>query len=121
MFLNNFSEDHSIKGFDCPMPYAAKCSECFFFNHILILNVLTHIRTEIIVWDWKGHCIKTSQCHLVVLMKQLLRKVNRFNLLMFCMGEFNLHRKEKQIYTVMYTYIFTCVSTHRHTYRGMES
>jgi hypothetical protein len=106
MFLNNFSEDHSIKGVDCLMPDAAQCTECFFFNHILTSNILTHSSPEIIVWDWKDHCNKFSQCHLVVFMKQMLCKVNRFNLLTFCMGECNLDSQTKQyVYSNAQVYV----------------
>jgi hypothetical protein len=115
MFLNYFSEGHSIKGFDCPMLDAAKCSQCFFFNNILTLNVRTHSRTEIIVCDWKGYCNKISQYHLVGLVKHLLCKANRFNLLIFCIGEFNLNSQTKQyIYSNAQVYVHVCVYTQAH-------
>jgi hypothetical protein len=97
------------------MPDAAQCSECFFFNNILTLNVHTHNKTEIIVRDWKGYCNKISQCHLVGLAKQLLCKVNRSNLLTFCIGEFNLESRTKQyICSNAQVYVHVCVYTEAH-------
>jgi hypothetical protein len=55
-----------------------------------------------------GKVIVTKlQCYLVVLMKQLLCKVNRFNLCIFCMGA-------NQQNTVMHRFIFMCVYMQAH-------